>query len=248
MALIIHTMAAKYTSFRIVIDKILRDSLFNGLNYEAAVDYCIDFINIVGLPYTFEEKHLETEIVDYRCQLPPDYVGVIQVMINQVPARTATDTIAKFYPDLKTRDNYTYDYDNDRYSRSADYTFKIEGDVIYTSVKKGKLLMVYEAIPLTEDNEVAIPDDPTFIRALRAYIEKEHIRILWRHQKVSDKVYEDAQQEYAFAVGACETNARRLELPDMEAFCNMYKTLLVRDNEYFNRFRNLGAKEILKRH
>ena len=45
-------------------------------------------------------------------------------MINQVPARTATDTIAKFYPDLKTRDNYTYDYDNDRYSRSADYTFK----------------------------------------------------------------------------------------------------------------------------
>ena len=32
--------------------------------------------------------------------------------------------------------------------------------------------MVYEAIPLTEDNEVAIPDDPTFIRALRAYIEK----------------------------------------------------------------------------
>ena len=83
MALIVHTMAAKYTSFRIVIDKILRDSLFNGLNYEAAVDYCIDFINIVGLPYTFEEKHLETEIVDYRCQLPPDYVGVIQVMINQ---------------------------------------------------------------------------------------------------------------------------------------------------------------------
>ena len=42
-------MAAKYTSFRIVIDKILRDSLFNGLNYEAAVDYCIDFINIFYL-------------------------------------------------------------------------------------------------------------------------------------------------------------------------------------------------------
>lgn len=241
-------MAAKYVSFRIVIDKILRDPLFNGLNYEAAVDYCIDFLHIVGVPYSFEEKMAELDIADYRCQLPIDFIGVIEVTIDKVPARTATDTIAKFYDDLKTRDNYTYDYERDRYSRSADYTFKIEGDVVYTSVKKGKLLLIYNAIPTTPEGEVAIPDDPTFMRALKAYIEKEHIRILWRHQKVSDKVYDDAQQEYAFAVGACETNARRLELPDMEAFCNMYKTLLVRDNEYQNRFRNLGAKEILKRH
>lgn len=241
-------MAAKYTSLRVVIDKILRDPLFNGLNYEAAVDYCIDFINIVGLPYSFEEKKFEGEIVDYRCQLPIDFVGVIQLIINQIPARTSSDTIGKFYSELKTKDNFSYEYNSDYYSRSADYTFKIEGDVIYTSVPKGKLLLIYQAIPTTEEGEVAIPDDPTFIRALRAYIEKEHIRILWRHQKVSDKVYEDVQQEYAFAVGACETNARRLELPDMETFSNMWRTLLIRDNEYFHRFRNLGTKELIRRH
>ena len=53
---------AKWTNLRIVADKILRDPIFIGLNFETIVDYFVDFITIVGVPELFDEKFTNIEI------------------------------------------------------------------------------------------------------------------------------------------------------------------------------------------
>lgn len=240
LALNINKMDILRTSIKVVLDKLLRDPLFNNINIEAVADYCIEFMQIVGVPDMLEEKLFEGTVEQFRCLLPNDYVETIQVLINNVPARYATDTFHNFYEDVKGSQPKEY------MPPSADYSFKMAGDYIYTSIEKGKIKMVYRAIELDEEGYPTIPNDETFIRALRMYIEVAWIRTLWRAGKVSDKVYQDAQQSYAFAVGACETSMRRLDLSKAESFYNSYKTLIVRANEFYHRFRNLGTKEVLK--
>lgn len=261
-------VAVKYTNIGVILDRILRDHIFDGLSFEQAIDYTIDFFSIVGVPDMFEEKHIYFEFgkkyyskdnvaQDYKAVLPDDFVDLVQLCINGVPARSATDTFQQFYDKIDTVSNYSDQYFNDKtYRRPADYTFKISNNAIFFSVKDGKVDMVYRAIKVyhNEDNPddpfngtPMIPDDPTFFRALKAYIEKEFLTILWRNGKITDKVYQDSKQTYAWAVGAYETSARRLDLSKAESFFNSYSTLVPRVNEFNNRFRNLGAKEILRR-
>ena len=84
---------AKWTNLKIVADKILRDPIFIGLNFESIIDYFIDFITIVGVPELFDEKFTNTEIpiTNYRAILPDDFLEEIVVSIDQRVARTSTD-------------------------------------------------------------------------------------------------------------------------------------------------------------
>ena len=77
-------MATRVTSIKIILDKILRDPIFIGLNFETIIDYFIDFITIVGVPELFDEKFTNTkiEISNYRAELPSDFIEEITVQIN----------------------------------------------------------------------------------------------------------------------------------------------------------------------
>ena len=49
-------MATKYVSIKLIMDKLLRHPMLQGLSLEAAVDYAVDFMRIVGCPAIFTEK------------------------------------------------------------------------------------------------------------------------------------------------------------------------------------------------
>ena len=72
-------MAQQYTNIRLVLDKVMRHPLMRDLTLETAVDYCVDFMRLVGVPEMFEEKDAVIKIDDYRGKLPCDYYDVIQV-------------------------------------------------------------------------------------------------------------------------------------------------------------------------
>lgn len=108
--------------------------------------------------------------------------------------------------------------------------------------------MSYKAIPVDEDGYPMIPDNPVFQRALRMFIEKEHARILYLNDKLDGNKFSKIEQDYWWAVGQWETDSRKLNLSKAEALFNSFRTLIVRDTEFNNRFRNDGAKERLIRH
>lgn len=251
-------MANTYTSLNVVIDKLLRDPLFNGIQKETIVDYCIEFFSIVGVPDSFDEDLFVVEFDNYRCLLPDNFVEEIQLFVNGTALLHNSDTLAKFYgtgelnettnkiDTVKTVENFVKS--NDKFSRPLDMSYVIRGGIIYFSIEKGKLEMAYRCVKTDDDGYPMIPDNPVFMRALKNYIEVEHLRILWRNNKITDKVFTKAEQDYAWAVGAYETDTQRLSLAKAESLFNSFRTLLIRPTEFQNRYRNLGSKELIKRH
>lgn len=205
------------------------------LTLETAVDYCIDFMRLVGVPDMFTEKVAVVNVNNYRASLPEDFY-----QINQV----------------RTTDGYYFRYAGDTFHThkcfdntvNADLTYKIQGGVIITSIEKGCIEISYQAIAVDEEGYPMIPDNSSFTRAIQAYIKKEWFTILFDEAKISQQAFQQAQQDYAWAVGDCRSEFNRLTIDKAESLFNSWRTLIIRDSEHRRGFKNNGSKEYIKKH
>ena len=228
-------MAESYTNIRLILDKIMRHPLMRDISLETAVDYTVDFMRIVGVPSMFMEKTEVVEVKNYRAKLPCDYYQIIQVRkINGPAFRYSSDSFHM----SECKDNNKRDL--------ADLTYKIQGNLIYTSIEEGEIELSYEAIATDSEGYPLLPDNSSFTRALELYIKKQWFTILFDLGKISPAVLQNVQQEYAWAVGDCQTEFNRLSIDKAESFYNSWRTLLLRDTEHRTGFRNNGTKERLK--
>lgn len=228
-------MAESYTNIRLILDKIMRHPLMRDISLETAVDYTVDFMKIVGVPSMFMEKTEVVEVKNYRAKLPCDYYQMIQVRkINGPAFRYSSDSFHM----SECKDNNKRDL--------ADLTYKIQGSLIYTSIEEGEIELSYEAIATDSEGYPLLPDNSSFTRALELYIKKQWFTILFDLGKINPAVLQNVQQEYAWAVGDCQTEFNRLSIDKAESFYNSWRTLLLRDTEHRTGFRNNGTKERLK--
>lgn len=232
-------MAEQYISIRRVLDNILEHPLLQDVTLERAVNYTIDFMRIVGTPSIFYEKTEKLEIIKHRAVLPCDYHSMIQVRDAKhehkgYAFRYSTNS---FHMDLEShKDDNVF----------QDPTYKIQGNYIYTSIEKGEIEIAYKAFLVDKDGYPMIPDNSSFTRALELYIKKQHFTILFDLAKISPAVLQNVQQEYAWAVGDCQTEFNRLSIDKAESFYNSWRTLIIRDTEHRSGFVNDGSKEHLK--
>lgn len=131
-------------------------------------------------------------------------------------------------------------------NQSADNTFVVQGNYVHTSMPIGVILMAYRAIAADTDGYPVLPDNSDFTRALMAYVKLQHFTILFDLGKIHGNVFSQAQVDYAWAVGACETEFKRLDLSKAESFFNSYRNLIIRDHEFSQSFKNNGRKENLR--
>ena len=228
-------MAESYTNIRLILDKIMRHPLMRDISLETAVDYTVDFMRIVGVPSMFMEKTEIVEVKNYRAKLPCDYYQMIQVRkINGPAFRYSSDSFHM----SECKDNNKRDL--------ADLTYKIQGNLIYTSIEEGEIELSYEAIVTDSEGYPLLPDNSSFTRALELYIKKQWFTILFDLGKINPNVLQNVQQEYAWAVGDCQTEFNRLSIDKAESFYNSWRTLLLRDTEHRTGFINNGTKERLK--
>lgn len=235
----------KTTNIRRVADRIMRHPLLRDVPFETILDYTVDFLQIVGVPSLFEEKTALLHVENYRCMLPCDYVSMIQV-------RTAKK-VDGIEPNHRSHISYRYSTDSFHMSTEkpdvgrygTDLTYKIQGCVIYTSTKDTDIEIAYNAIATDGEGYPLLPDNPSFLRALEAYVKKQQFTILFDLGKLQPAILQNAQQEYAFYVGDCESEFNRLSLDKAESLFNSWRTLLIRDSEHRHGFVNNGAKEYL---
>ena len=214
-----------YISIRQIMDDLLADDMMKDLSLERAVNYTVEFIRIVGMPRAFEEKVADIEIEDYRGLLPCD-----------------------FFEEIQLKDPKGFEYvsmETPFHSRQA-FTYKIKGNVIFTSVKKAKLCLAYRAIMVDSDGFPLIPDNGTFARALELYIQKRYFTNLFNSGKVSRDVLHNTQQEYAFYVGQAQSDLIRPSVDQMQSITNMWTSLLMRTNKHSDGFASVNMPEIRK--
>jgi hypothetical protein len=235
----------KTTNIRRVADRIMRHPLLRDVPFETILDYTVDFLQIVGVPSLFEEKTALLHVENYRCMLPCDYVSMIQV-------RTAKK-VDGIEPDHRSHISYRYSTDSFHMSNEkpdvgrygTDLTYKIQGSVIYTSTKDTDIEIAYNAIATDDEGYPLLPDNPSFLRALEAYIKKQQFTILFDLGKLQPAILQNAQQEYAFYVGQCQTDMIMPSIDQMESLTNLWTALIARANEHSKGFINSGSKEYL---
>ena len=212
-----------YISIRQIMDDLLADDMMKGLSLERAVNYAVEFIRVIGLPNAFEEKVEKIKIENYRGVLPCDFYEVVQVKDCKGLEYLSTET---------------------PFDSRVLLTYKIQGNVIITSVKETELLLAYRAHKVDADGFPMIPDNGSFPRALELYIQKRYFTILFNSGKVSRDVLQNTQQEYAFYVGQASNDLVRLSIDQMQSLTNMWTSLLQRHHKHADGFATINAPEI----
>lgn len=217
-----------------LIDKVRRHPMMADLSMEAIVDYAVDFLQIVGLPTAFMENTAVVEIKNYRGELPSDYMEMVQV-------RTTTNPVVYY--------RYTSDtfHKSGNKVHSAPYTYKVQGDYIFTSEKDTTIEIAYLAIETDDCGLPVLPDNAKFIRAIEAYIKYKHFTVLFDCGKITGQILEKADQEYCWAVGACQSEFNRLTLDKAETVLNILNNIFSPTDLHSNGYANMGDKVIIRR-
>ena len=227
----------KYISLRQVLDDILDHPMLKDVSFERAVNYTVHFMRIVGCPRMFEERTALVEIENYRGLLPCDFNDIIQV-------RTHRSCDRKNYGVFRhTTDSF---HMSDNKQDSFDLTYKIQGNIIFTSIKEGIIEIAYNAFAVDSDGYPLIPDNSSFIRALELYIKKQHFTVLFDTGKINNAILNQTLQDYAFAVGQAQSDLVRPTIDQMESLTNSLNTLITRVSEHRSGFVNNGTQERIK--
>lgn len=264
-----------YVSLETIGDKLLIHPLMRGISYEAIIGYAIDFMRIVQCVGFFEERCTVVKVENYKGILPEDYFEMNQVRLvsntiapNIVEEDYGYNEAGELVP-MGTYHNVLDDYGNEIYAiptningtvfryasdtfhlsnnnTNKDLVYKIQGRYIHTSLKEGMIEVSYQAILLDSKGYPLIPDNSKFTRALQAYIKKEWFTILFDTGAIQFAVLQNIQQEYAWAVGACESEFQKLSLDKAESFYNTWRTLLPRTREHSKGFATTNRRENLK--
>ena len=224
----------RYISIKEVLDNLLDNPLLQDLTLERVVNYTVDFIRKVGMPKIYIEKTEVLEIKDYRALLPCDFCKMIQV-------RACKEGYNKVF--RSSTDNFHFSKDK---GYSHDLTYKLQGQVIYTSMKEGTIEISYQAIPVDCDGYPMITDNSSLREALELYITKKRYKILFDIGKLKGDVYNSTCQEYAWAVGQAQTSLIMPTIDELEAITNSWNTLIPRVTEHRRGFINNGSKETFK--
>lgn len=221
----------KYISVRQILDDLLADDMMRGLSLERAVNYAAEFMQVVGMPPEFENKVEKVEIENWRGKLPCDLYEIVQV---KDPRGFAYISAEGSFGNRNHPEQYPA------------FTYRVKGDIIFTSTKSIDLLVSYLAIPTDDYGFPLIPENAAYIRALELYIQKRYFTILFNNGKINQNVLANTQQEYAFYVGQAQSDLIRPSLDQMESIKNMWTTLIPKMYKHADGFKTVNNPEVLK--
>lgn len=232
------------TDIRRILDRVMRHPMMRGIPFETAVEYTVDFIQLMGTPALYEEKTAIVPVDDWRGPLPCDFEEMIQV-------RAARRQRKGHGPAPVPEDGrqMTYRYSGDSFHMSKDkplgggLTYKVQGMVIFTSTRDTDLEIAYRAFAVDDEGYPLLPDNASFLRGLEAYIKVQWFTMLFDMGQISSAVLQNAQQEYAWAAGDAQSEFSRLDLDKAETLFNSFRTLLPRNNEHWKQFFTNGSHE-----
>lgn len=226
----------RYISIKQVLDDVLDHPLLKDVSFERAVNHAIHFIRIVGMPRAFNEKTELVTIENYRGMLPCDLDSIIQVRTHNECGNTygvfrySTDS---FHMSPDKQDSY-------------DLTYKVQGEVIFTSIREGVIEVAYRTIVVDSEGYPMIPDNSSYINALELYIKKKCFNILFDQGKITPQVYNQVCQDYAWAVGQAQSDLIRPSLDEMQSIANSFNTLIQRVSSHKSGFVNDGVQEKIR--
>ena len=241
---------AQYKSVGTILWKVLKNPLCNELSLEEASEYALEFIKLLGAPVVYLTKIEHLKLNCYKAELPCDllYLEGVRYLDCDNIGSAGGPVAMRESSNIYHLDTTEFDNTNGRYLNHGnnEFTYKIQKGIIFTSMEEGTIELAYKGIALDEDGYPLIPDNSSFTRALEAYIKKQHFTILFDLGKIGNGPLAQVQQDYAWAVGDCQSEFNRLTIDKAESFYNSWRTLIIRSSEHRTGFLHNGTQEKLK--
>jgi len=190
-------------SIKVLLNRLHRHPFLQDLSLDTVIDYTVDFMRIVGTGHLFSNKEATLKLDNYRVDLPCDFHSMNQVRYKDKALIFNSSSFAE---------------------HSNEDSYFTRGNVLFSTVKEGEITVYYKAIEIDDDGYPMIKDNSKFLRALESYIKKQAFTILFDLGKINAQVLNNAQQEYAFNVGQCQSYP--LSIDEMEHFTKHYTSIL----------------------
>ena len=229
------------TNIRRILDRAMRHPLMRGLSFETAIEYAVDFMQIMCAPALFDEKTAIVKIDDWRGQLPCDFESMIQV-------RLAADKKHKHPGPAFRYSGDSFHMSNDHHHYDPSLTYKIQGMCIFTSTKDHDVEIAYRAFAVDDEGLPLLPDDANFLLALENYIKLQWFTMLYDTGKIPITVLQNTQQEYAWAAGRAQSSFNIPSLDKAETLANSFNQLLPRTGGHVRGYYDSGSREVWKTH
>jgi hypothetical protein len=210
-------------------DDLMDSPLLSDLTLERVTKYTIDFLRIVGVPLLFNRKVDTVTIQEYRGKLPCNRVNIEQITYEDSPLLFSHNV---FHEDIK----------NNISELPSVHSYYIKNDYIYTSIKNGDIKVAYNEIMCDDDGCMLIEDNSNITRALALYIKVQKYTLLLELGKISRETLYNAKQDYAWAVGSCETDLLRMDATETESAFNLLNSFVPKNREFEKRFLNSNMK------
>jgi hypothetical protein len=199
------------------------------------------FIEVISVAGCDGREYITSEdnfFIDDPCREPGKACGIGSIEVKQ---RQVTEGCSSFLE----RKAIAY-APTDKFTGVGSY--KIQGNFIYADVPSTTLKVAFRAIAVDEDGFPMLPNNQAFISAAEAYVKVKRFEILFDMGKVSQAAYQNAQQEYAWAVGQASNDLIMPTIDEMETFTHMWNTLIPHISEHRNGFATAHIREHLRRH
>lgn len=241
----------KYTNIRRVLDNLHDHPMLTDLTLEQVVRHTVRFISIHGYSKLYQDKEADVDIHEFRGMLPCDLISIVQVKdgCSGICLRSMTDS---FTPGLVPPPPHIthphMPYIPSMASGHGEPSFKTQGRVIFTSFPEGKIRIAYKAIPVDEDGFPLLIDNENYIACLEAYIKKQVFTVKYDQGKIAAGVLDNAKQDYAFLAAELQSEMTIPSISEMESISRYITTILPSVRHFDNGFRDLGAREYIKKH
>lgn len=238
------SLTTNYISINSVLSRTLNSPMMEGITEAQVATYVADCMKLIGAPMSYEDKVAIITIENNRGELPCDILYIQQTRKvgsngHLDPMRYASDTFHSAYHEIGSPDfvEMASNYDN---------TYSLNNGMIYTSFKEGTLQMSYKGLKTDEDGLPMIPDDVKFEKAIEEYIKTQYYRIQWELGKIPDKVFQKAEQESMWYIGAANTRAQLMTIDQAETFRAAFTKILQNTTAAKKYFQDHGRQEYIK--
>lgn len=230
-------MNMEFTSIKDIASEVYSHPLMRDLPFERIIRDTLELIQITGCPNLFEDKQEVLEVSQWRTALPCDYYQINQLFLE--------DGHGKPHRAFKSS-TQTLGPVGDR--QGSDLVYRIQGNILYTSIKEGKVRISYEAIKLDEDGYPMIVNNASFLRALKSYIKMNWFTVLFDSGLIRGDVLQNAQQEYGVNIAQAQNSLIMPDIDHMESISRIMNDAMNRQFEHRNGFKDINKSHVLRTH
>jgi len=241
-----------------IIEQLYRDYSFDNINKSEVAEWIWNAMGLIGTPYPFEDKPKEITIIEYKAELPIDLYSILAVRekTTGIPFREMTDLFQKFglgsyengteveTPDVDPLTGENYDTYIGPDTSSEYYTYKVQGNYIFTGMENGTIEMAYKAIPIDVVTGMpVVAEDVAYIRGIVSFIAERLAFRMMLKDMITERKYDIIRSDYLFNVGAAKNSCHQLNPSRMETLINRWKSTYIGPEHFDTGLRYLGSRE-----